>query len=73
MFDNVVWYVMRFALADGVPLAGADEGGGATAMKPSTADDESAVAGVSVGTLGLRTIGGGRFFAPGAASLFAGA
>lgn len=74
MFDNAVWYVMRFALADGVPLAGADEGAGATATKPSTADDDDSPAvGVSAGTLGLRFIGGGRFFPPPAAVLLAGA
>lgn len=73
VFDSVVWYVMRFALADGVPLAGADEGAGATATKPSTADDDSPVAGVSAGTLGLRFIGGGRFFPPPAPCLLAGA
>src|SRR5713226_2066762 len=61
---------MRFALADGVPLAGADEGAGATAMKPSTAD-ESVVGGGSAATLGLRFIGGGRFFEPPGAGLLA--
>ena len=61
VFDSVVWYVMRFALA---PVAGADEGAGATAIKLSTADDDSPAAGVSGATLGLRTIGGGRFFPP---------
>ena len=64
---------MRFALADGVPLAGADEGGGTMATKLSTADEVSPTAGVSVGTLGLRFIGGGRFFAPTVPCLLAGA
>jgi len=74
VFDSVVWYVMRFALADVVPLAGADDGAGAMATKPSTADEGSPpVAGASAGSLGLRTIGGGRFFPPPAPSLFAGA
>ena len=73
VFDSVVWYVMRFALADGVPVAGADEGGGTMATKLSTADEVSPAAGVSVGTLGLRFIGGGRFFAPTAPCLLAGA
>src|SRR5258708_38261833 len=64
---------MRCAPGDGVPLAGADEGAGATAMKPSTAD-ESVVGGGSAATLGLRFIGGGRFFEPpGAGFLSAGA
>ena len=63
---------MRFAPADGVPVAGADEGGGATARKPSTADDSLGV-GVSATTLGLRFIGGGRFFPPPGACLLAGA
>ena len=63
---------MRFAPADGVPLAGADEGAGATATKPSTAD-KSLAGGVSAATLGLRFIGGGRFFEPPGACLLAGA
>src|SRR6266404_9547629 len=62
---------MRFALAD-VPLAGAVEGTGATATKPSTADD-SLAGGISAATLGFKFIGGGRFFAPPGACLLAGA
>lgn len=73
MFDSVVWYVMRFTPADGVPpLAGADEGAGAMATRLSTAD-ESFAGGVSAATLGLRFIGGGRFFPPPGACLLAGA
>jgi hypothetical protein len=63
---------MRFAPADGVPVTGADEGAGAMATKPSTAD-ESFAGGVSAATLGLRFIGGGRFFAPPGACLVTGA
>jgi hypothetical protein len=72
VFERVVWYVMRFVLADVVPLAGADVGAGATATKPSTAEASPAPA--SAGGLGLRFIGGGRFFpSPAAPGLFAGA
>jgi hypothetical protein len=59
---------MRFAPADEVPVAGADDGVGATAMKLSTAD-ESGGGGVSAAGLGLRFIGGGRFFPPPGATL----
>ena len=73
MFESVVWYVMRFALADVVPLSGADVGAGATATKPSTAEEVSP-APASAGGLGLRFIGGGRFFPlPAAPDLLAGA
>lgn len=64
---------MRFAPADGVPpVAGADEGAGAMATTPSTAG-ESLTGGVSAATLGLRFIGGGRFFPPPGPCLLAGA
>jgi hypothetical protein len=70
VFESVVWYVMRFALADIVPLAGADVGAGATAMKPSTAETSPpAPASPPAGAFGLRVMGGGRFFELGPASL----
>jgi len=73
VFESVVWYVMRFALADVVPLAGADVGPGATATKPSTAEPPPSPAAASAGTLGLRFIGGGRFLPHPAAGLVAAA
>lgn len=73
LFESVVWYVMRFALADITALGGADEDPNETATIPSPAGPPPSLAEGSAGVLGLRFIGGGRFFAPPAAGLLAGA
>jgi hypothetical protein len=62
---------MRFALADITALGGADEDPNETATIPSPTGPPPSLAEGSAGVLGLRFIGGGRFFA--AAGLVTGA